>query len=370
MSRFQRLAALTVALTFGLVAIGVAVRATDSGLACPTWPGCFEGRFLPHLSAGWQVWLEWTHRTVAALVGLVILAMAFVAVADHRDRRSLWVPSLAAVALVGFQAWLGRETVRLGNTGESVTAHLAAAMLLVGLLVYLLVRSGFPARIVGRGLGRGQRFTALAAFAAAASFVVMLFGANVTALDAALVFPDWPLMNGSLVPPLSGEVASAHVLHRWVAGAILIVVLGLALGARRLGASEWLVGLASLVAMLYVAQVVVGGLQVLTRLAPWTQTLHVALGALIWGGLVALVVGSWYAARLAASASTDSAAEAAGGASNPSPGDTARAYIALMKPRIIELLLVTTIPAMVLATREVPGMPLLDWGWLAFWTLV
>ena len=33
-------------------------------------------------------------------------------------------------------------------------------------------------------------------------------------------------------------------------------------------------------------QVVVGGLQVLTQLAPWTQTLHVALGALVWGGTV------------------------------------------------------------------------------------
>ena len=47
-----------------------------------------------------------------------------------------------------------------------------------------------------------------------------------------------------------------------------------------------------------------------------------------------------------------------------------RAYVALTKPRIIELLLVTTVPAMVLATREVPGMPILDWARLTFWTLV
>ena len=57
----------------------------------------------------------------------------------------------AAVVLVGFQAWLGRETVRLGNSGESVTAHLAAAMLLVALLVFVTVRAGFPARLGGCG---------------------------------------------------------------------------------------------------------------------------------------------------------------------------------------------------------------------------
>jgi heme o synthase len=53
-----------------------------------------------------------------------------------------------------------------------------------------------------------------------------------------------------------------------------------------------------------------------------------------------------------------------------SAGDTIRAYVALTKPRIIELLLVTTVPAMVLASREVPGMPMLDWFRLTAWTLV
>ena len=80
-----------------------------------------------------------------------MLGLALVAFRDHRDRPSLLWPSLGAVALVGFQAWLGRETVRLNNSGESVTAHLAAAMALVGLLVFILVRSFYPARIGGRG---------------------------------------------------------------------------------------------------------------------------------------------------------------------------------------------------------------------------
>ena len=63
----------------------------------------------------------------------------------------------------------------------------------------------------------------------------------------------------------------------------------------------------------------------------------------------------------------------------PSPatrtsGDTIRAYIALTKPRIIELLLVTTVPAMVLATRWLPGsgsgVDWADWGALVFWTMI
>jgi len=382
LTRFQRLAAATVATTFLLVVIGVIVRATDSGLACPHWPGCFEGQFLPSLDAGFQVWIEWIHRTVAAIIGVLILGMAALAFIDHRDRRSILWPSLAAVLLVGFQAWLGRETVRLGNTGESVTAHLAAAMALVGLLVFLLVRSSYPARL---GRGASQRFTLLAAFAAAATFALLLFGANVTARDAGLIFPDWPLMNGSLVPLAPdgrsdlAALYGAHALHRYVAAVVLAILAAVAWAAwRNRAAQPRIAWLAAAILGTYLVQVIVGALQIATLLAPWTQTLHVALGALLWGGAVALAVGAYYEARTAplavgapgAGAPTSGEDAAAEETPRGSVGDQLRAYVALTKPRIIELLLVTTVPAMVLATREVPGMPMADWAWLTFWTLV
>lgn len=44
--------------------------------------------------------------------------------------------------------------------------------------------------------------------------------------------------------------------------------------------------------------------------------------------------------------------------------DVVRAYVALTKPRIIELLLITTVPAMFLAARGLPD------GWLVLWTMV
>ena len=112
-----------------------------------------------------------------------------------------------------------------------------------------------------------------------------------TATDSALVFPDWPLMGGTLVPALT-EVTSAHVLHRWVAAVVGLIVAAIAVvawrtqrdrpGARR----AWRV----VAAVLYAIQVVVGGLQVLTALSGWAQTLHLALGAVIWALLVGLAV--------------------------------------------------------------------------------
>jgi protoheme IX farnesyltransferase len=394
LTRFQRLAAATVATTFLLVTLGVAVRATGSGLACPHWPGCFEGQFLPTLASDYHVWLEWIHRTVAAAIGILTLAMALVAVRDHRATPSILWPSLFAVVLVGFQAWLGQETVRLGNTGPSVTAHLAAAMALVGLLVYLLVRASYPARISGPGAS--QRFTLVAAFGAAATFVLLLFGSNVTANDASLVFTDWPLMNGTLqpigpsTPPDVAALYAANALHRYVAGLVLVVLVAVLVMARRTQRDHpRTVRLAWLVVGAFAVQVVVGGLQVLTHLAEWTRTLHVALGAAVWAAAAALAVAAYYEARtvalpgLAGSGRGLGSGESAGGGGpgagdagdsaageRRSVGETVRAYVALTKPRIIELLLITTVPAMVLASRQVPGMPLLDWLRLTAWTLV
>ncbi|AZC13826.1 MULTISPECIES: heme o synthase [unclassified Microbacterium] len=58
---------------------------------------------------------------------------------------------------------------------------------------------------------------------------------------------------------------------------------------------------------------------------------------------------------------------AAGGAitrHRPSPGRTVRAYIALTKPRVLELLLVTTVPVMILAQNGLPNL------WLVLATVI
>ena len=367
MTRFQKLAAVTLGTAILLVVVGVIVRATDSGLGCPDWPFC-HGQLLPPLDDP-KAWIEWTHRTIAAIIGFEIVGLAVLAIRDHRDRPSLLLPSLAAVGLVGFQAWLGRETVRLGNSGESVTAHLTAALLLVGLLVFVTVRAGFPARV---GRGGSQRFTLLSAFTTIATFALLLFGSQVTATDSALVFPDWPLMGGSLVPTLT-DATSAHVLHRWVAAVVGLFAAVVAIVAWRTQRDRpTIVRLALGTAALYAIQVVVGGLQVLTGLSGWSQTLHLALGAVIFASYVGLSVTSFYVARMTVAGA--GAGEGAGPGTTPAARhttrDSVRAYMALTKPRIIELLLVTTVPAMVLATRWVPGLDWGEWGVLVAWTLV
>ncbi len=389
MSRFRKLVLASLVGTLALVIMGVVVRATDSGLGCPDWPLC-HGQLVPALG-DFKAWAEWIHRFIAAIIGVLVLAMAVLAVIDHRDRPSIMWPSVGAVALVGFQAWLGEETVRLGNSGPSVTAHLATAMAVAGLLTFIFVRSGYPARMPGRG--SSQRLTLLVVLAAASTYLLLLFGSNVTGLDqappyAATVFGDWPLMGGAVIPPFGQmspavrDLALTQALHRYVGVLVGLILIATWIGAyRSRQANRTLFRLVTVAAVLFPVQALIGAFQIWTQLAPWSQTLHVVVAALIWTATIAAVFVAYYGARVTvpagAGAGSDPSGVGGGGgpaASAPAPkrsaGDTIRAYVALTKPRIIELLLITTVPAMVLATRNLPTVHWDSWGALVFWTLL
>jgi protoheme IX farnesyltransferase len=119
----------------------------------------------------------------------------------------------------------------------------------------------------------------------------------------------------------------------------------------------------------------VGAVQIWTTLAAWTVSLHVALGAAIWALLTAATFMSWYETRLAPVGESGRGGKADEGdaarpPSSPPLRERVSAYVALTKPRIIELLLVTTVPAMVLAWRTVDGLDPVHFAWLVVVTLV
>jgi heme o synthase len=376
---FRRLALTTAAMTYLLVVIGAVVRSTGSGMGCPDWPTC-HGAWIPPISDT-AAWIEWVHRTVAVVVGLLVLALSALAVIRHRRQLAIVVPTLLALVLVGFQAWLGKVTVDTNNAGEWVTAHLATALALLAVLTFVSVRAAYPGSLPRRGAS--QRPTLLLAFTAAAIYALMLFGSHVTATGAAFAFADWPLFNGQLLPtfspdPAFGALQMSQFLHRIVAavvGALMLVttvVCWRAVRAERRGGprvpgGETVLALMGTAAALFAVQVIVGALQITTQLASWAVALHLALGAAIWSLVVGAVFVGYFAARTAEAQVGVESVEPGGDVEvgrNSTLRERVGAYVALTKPRIIELLLVTTVPAMVLAAR---GLPRLD---LVFWTLV
>jgi cytochrome c oxidase assembly protein subunit 15 len=277
------------------VGSGALVRATGSGDACPGWPRCF-GRWLPPISYHPGVPLtnaliEYAHRFVA-LVALAVLIGAVAAVAwwKYRRVRRVLVPATAALVFWPVQAALGGLVVRYGLTPALVTAHLAAATVLVGILAYTTV-AAFSVAIPIRG--RMDGLTRMAWAGAGAVFLLIVVGGLVRGEGAGLAFPDWPLMDGTILPSLSGIRPALQFAHRALALIVGVHLAVLAVRAWPFRRTRTPVAVLSLVAAgLFVCQVLIGAANVWTGLAPPAVVAHVAVSSLIWGCLVGAAAAS------------------------------------------------------------------------------
>ena len=137
-----------------------------------------------------------------------------------------------------------------------------------------------------------SRFARLALVTATFTACLLLVGTYVRASGSQLVFTDWPLMDGRLVPTLGGA-ATAMFLHRVLAGASLLLILWLAIRARTLPRrSRDLTALSTLALVLLLAL----GVLATTGVAVWKAAhsddarrvdhadLIIVLGAAQYGG--------------------------------------------------------------------------------------
>ncbi|HET8788909.1 MAG TPA: heme o synthase [Actinomycetes bacterium] len=339
MSLFRRLAVVTIATTFVLIAVGGLVRATDSGLGCPDWPRCF-GKLVP--PAELHAWIEHSHRLVASVV-MVLVAWLVVAAWRTGQDRVVRQAAVAALALVLAQALIGALVVWWKLRADSVTLHLATALALVALLIFI----DFRARPGGgRRQGQDRRFVRLVAAGAGLLYLQMLVGSTVTGHHAGLAYPL-----DVLWPDLGPSVARIQLAHRTLAVVVGTLVVAIWLVARRSQRDHPTVTrLAGYAAGLVAVQIGLGVANVANRLSAVTVVPHLAVGALLWGTLFALLL---HADRFAGLPGRDPAEP------EPAPARGARqsatAYFLLTKPRIIELLLVTTVPTMFIAARGVPS---------------
>jgi cytochrome c oxidase assembly protein subunit 15 len=141
-----------VVLVLLVVLMGGWTRINDAGLSCPDWPGCFGQMTVPNTAA--QIdsaaqlfpeievvqaksWLEMIHRYLAGTLGLLILALAVIAIYLKDGRNYPYILSFSLLALVVFQALLGMWTVTLKLLPIVVTAHLFGGLLTTVLLLLL-----------------------------------------------------------------------------------------------------------------------------------------------------------------------------------------------------------------------------------------
>jgi cytochrome c oxidase assembly protein subunit 15 len=208
---FGKLSAAATVLALCVVVLGAYVRLTHAGLGCPDWPGCYGRLVVPDASHAaahspdkpletGKAWREMTHRYAAATLGLVILALAVVAIARRRDPAQPVAIPVALVFLVAAQAWLGRLTVTLLLQPLVVMGHLLGGLATLSLLAWLALesrrrRAPAPASPEPPAL---KRFALLAL---CVLVVQIALGGWTSSHYAAMACPDFPTCHGHWWPP-------------------------------------------------------------------------------------------------------------------------------------------------------------------------
>lgn len=316
---FRWLVLATCAATYGLVVLGGVVRATESGDACPDWPRC-QGELLPPLETA--VLIEFSHRLLASLVGLLVLAVAVAAWRSKRRVPAVVWGATAAVGLVGGQIVLGGMTVLNDLPSSMVMAHLALAVTLLAALLFVAFAAFVPERAasVAPDPEGAASFRNLALFAALASLALMLTGSYVSGSGASLAFRDWPLFDGQLLPE-GGRLAMIHATHRLAAAAFGFLAIYLAVRAWRSQRWHQPIVVGSVVALaLYAAQVLVGAANIWTMLQPAAAATHLALAVALWAALVIIALFAHQVAQAAPQVAGALATEERPGAAQPAAG--------------------------------------------------
>jgi cytochrome c oxidase assembly protein subunit 15 len=189
----------------------------DAGLGCPDWPGCYGELSPAHARDAidkaveaqggehgpvslLKAWKEMVHRYLAGTLGLAIATIAVFS--WRRSVRSFQSPALptALVGIVMLQAALGMWTVTLLLKPVIVSLHLLGGMTTLALLVWL------SSRQLGIRAARttsDARTAWLRPWLALALLVVVIqiaLGAWVSSNYAALACVDFPKCHGTWLP--------------------------------------------------------------------------------------------------------------------------------------------------------------------------
>ena len=339
-------------LTMALIIIiaGGTIRINDAGESCPDWPQCFgtwgfdisvdeqtayweeypdeiDSRGEDHRYTTFEIFTEWIHRAMAAIIAVPVLLNALFMRAKRATYgdRAYHLAAFAGMMLI-LQATAGAVTVFYDNADWSVALHLSMACVFSAAFIFqhMEMRS--------KEGSTNTIYTLPKAFIAAnkrrvnamvgAVFTLLILGAWVSSTaggqynqGCSVGFPTgWPKCNGNVLPSFNGPGALVQMIHRFGA---LIVGLVLVAGSARIrtearehNATPSFGRITDLTAGFWMLNVMIGGTYIVAakmdNFPEWISLLHLVVG--VTGFLVATT--ALFSMRISEAKSDDYSEEA------------------------------------------------------------
>ena len=195
---------------FLVLVMGVTVTTTGSAEGCGRdWPLC-RGRFIPEFAVATAI--EFSHRAITGLEGVLIVVLAVLTAAFHWARRPVRVLVPLMVAFLILQAGMGAWAVKYPQLPVVLALHFGISLVALASTVLVAVYLGLlekpPPAPAARGL-------VVAAWGLAAYLYVLVYsGAYIRHVGAAAACSSWPLC-----------ASPVNLLHRGLAGLALLLAL-------------------------------------------------------------------------------------------------------------------------------------------------
>lgn len=266
-----------------IVATGGAVRLTDSGLGCPTWPECRPGSFVTTPEMGVHGAIEFGNRLLFFVLQLVAIVTFLLVVRMRRERRDLFRLAIVPCFSVVLQAVLGGITVLTNLNPWVVGLHFLSSVALV------VVATVFVYRVHHGARGRAPAAPVWLVRTARAMFALVI----VTVLVGIATTGSGPHAgdHGAARNGLDSELLQ-H-LHSYPAYATLALTLVLLAASLRTGRLRRLRRFVSLLLAIELVQIAVGIAQARLGLPEVLVGVHMVLACL----LVAAATASLLATR-------------------------------------------------------------------------
>ena len=277
------LAVATLVSTYLLLVLGSTVRVTDSGMGCQGWPLC-SGQAGP--IDNFHPLIEQSHRLLATLVTLLIVALVVVVLRSGESSRHVRGPALTSAAIIVVQIVLGAVTVFTTNAPWTVALHLLVAALFFAVVTVTAVASFIGAERTW-SLRRGARPLGWAAVGAL--WVIVTSGSLVVNGGAQTACRSWPLCPSSTAT--FGRVA-IQMAHRSLVLVGSVLVVWFLIGLRRTSRDRVVRRLAASALMLLALQVVAGAISALDGARAGAADVHLAIASALWCVVIAVFARS------------------------------------------------------------------------------
>jgi protoheme IX farnesyltransferase len=353
-TRFAKYVWLVLLYNLAAVAWGVFVRAGKYGDGCGAhWPLC-DGASTP-LEGDISRLVEASHRISTALIGpmaIVMVVWAFLAFPKGHLARKGAVATFVGVIIEGL---IGAALVKFGWVTTNDSAARAAGMAIHAVSTFFLLGAITVTLLAGAGLPRirlkGQGTVGWMIALGAVSIVMLGISGAISALGHQLHETTDVLK--AAMNPATHWMVRLQPWHPFIAASIGLYLL-LAAGLlqhlrpdpRVVRASRWVVGL-------FAAQLLLGLANIWLKAPIPMQMAHLVVADINW---ISLVVLGAFCFSDGVEHVENRPAPAEAEHVGPLKGrDLMKAYVALTKPRVISLLLFTTLTSMIAAKGEWPG---------------